>query len=165
MGSVQRYHFHFYPRPPRGGRQCTSRPPKSSYRISIHALREEGDLTATEAAPSIPISIHALREEGDCGLRLTLATPWAISIHALREEGDEMQYKNFPCQYISIHALREEGDFWNKFLYKSSRVISIHALREEGDKPASERTFGQVNFYPRPPRGGRLPCRPCTARP
>ena len=35
----------------------------------------------------IQISIHALREEGDVG---TLATPGVdlISIHALREEGD-----------------------------------------------------------------------------
>ena len=33
------------------------------------------------------ISIHALREEGDL-LHLVLATPQKISIHALREEGD-----------------------------------------------------------------------------
>ena len=36
--------------------------------------------------------------------------------------------------------------------------ISIHALREEGDR---DRLAGEVhdsNFYPRPPRGGRLAC-------
>ena len=37
-----------------------------------------------------------------------------------------------------------------------TRLISIHALREEGDTtricPAGQR----ANFYPRPPRGGRL---------
>ena len=36
------------------------------------------------------------------------------------------------------------------------RAISIHALREEGDQ---EYTIPQVkvtDFYPRPPRGGRL---------
>ena len=33
------------------------------------------------------ISIHALREEGDTGIEPALPT-WKISIHALREEGD-----------------------------------------------------------------------------
>ena len=34
--------------------------------------------------------------------------------------------------------------------------ISIHALREEGDSFAAGTPGGWTNFYPRPPRGGRL---------
>ena len=34
--------------------------------------------------------------------------------------------------------------------------ISIHALREEGDASASGCSSTGSNFYPRPPRGGRL---------
>ena len=34
--------------------------------------------------------------------------------------------------------------------------ISIHALREEGDVRHADHTGQQINFYPRPPRGGRL---------
>ena len=34
--------------------------------ISIHALREEGDLRISSCTPGTAISIHALREEGDC---------------------------------------------------------------------------------------------------
>ena len=34
--------------------------------ISIHALREEGDLWPSCAFTTAIISIHALREEGDC---------------------------------------------------------------------------------------------------
>ena len=34
-------------------------------RISIHALREEGDLVSTHHRQTHDISIHALREEGD----------------------------------------------------------------------------------------------------
>ena len=34
-------------------------------KISIHALREEGDLRMSIALQHIFISIHALREEGD----------------------------------------------------------------------------------------------------
>ena len=33
--------------------------------ISIHALREEGDVVKAESHPPNKISIHALREEGD----------------------------------------------------------------------------------------------------
>ena len=78
--------------------------------ISIHALREEGDLRILPSPSGCHISIHALREEGDRVLpllnvveRIFLSTPSArrativatassarccISIHALREEGD-----------------------------------------------------------------------------
>ena len=42
--------------------------------------------------------------------------------------------------------------------------ISIHALREEGDRIILIQYWPVSNFYPRPPRGGRLgllrgPCR------
>ena len=36
--------------------------------------------------------------------------------------------------------------------------ISIHALREEGDRVRFLRSSQRHNFYPRPPRGGRLCC-------
>ena len=38
-----------------------------SSRISIHALREEGDLRGLPQGRAQKISIHALREEGDAG--------------------------------------------------------------------------------------------------
>ncbi len=39
-------------------------------------------------ADSLMISIHALREEGDLVVRELLLIVSSISIHALREEGD-----------------------------------------------------------------------------
>ena len=36
------------------------------------------------------------------------------------------------------------------------RDISIHALREEGDFSFRTALYGNTDFYPRPPRGGRL---------
>ena len=33
--------------------------------------------------------------------------------------------------------------------------ISIHALREEGDSYQRAGRIAMINFYPRPPRGGR----------
>ena len=42
--------------------------------ISIHALREEGDIIHnTESIKTRQISIHALREEGDCEPRCAAA--------------------------------------------------------------------------------------------
>ena len=57
---------------------------------------------------------------------------------------------------ISIHALREEGDLPIISEMQGARIISIHALREEGDIPAGGGRSRSADFYPRPPRGGRL---------
>ena len=57
------------------------------------------------------ISIHALRVEGD-HLDKEQYMRQTISIHALRVEGDHMRTKGkCPGLRISIHALRVEGDF------------------------------------------------------
>ena len=55
----------FYPRPPRGGRPLFFLTKWNTGSISIHALREEGDLVARLPWITASISIHALREEGD----------------------------------------------------------------------------------------------------
>ena len=99
--------------------------------ISIHALREEGDLFSQVCKEGIVISIHALREEGD-------GTSWS--------------WRTLPC--ISIHALREEGDIQAR-LFAAHDDISIHALREEGDDNDVDKFIASFDFYPRPPRGGR----------
>ena len=56
---------HFYPRPPRGGRQTAQKYGDIIEMISIHALREEGDGGNQHGCLDERISIHALREEGD----------------------------------------------------------------------------------------------------
>ena len=79
--------------------------------ISIHALREEGDLLLRFNAPDrIPISIHALREEGDQVLHSLVPIPGQfLSTPSARRA---TPFRGFPqvCNEISIHALREEGD-------------------------------------------------------
>ena len=59
------YRWYFYPRPPRGGRPLDSWHYGDNYTISIHALREEGDIDVHVTVIHDRISIHALREEGD----------------------------------------------------------------------------------------------------
>ena len=56
---------------------------------------------------------------------------------------------------ISIHALREEGDLAALCTVRDELEISIHALREEGDRPSRRAIRSLMDFYPRPPRGGR----------
>ena len=58
----------------------------------------------------LKISIHALREEGDLPDPGQEFDRCGISIHALREEGDLRGVLGFHGLGISIHALREEGD-------------------------------------------------------
>ena len=52
--------------------------------ISIHALREEGDLLQGFQHPHIPISIHALREEGDSKNRDKISIFKQIIQHSAR---------------------------------------------------------------------------------
>ena len=64
--SIHTYLNDFYPRPPRGGRLCRGPAPRYAGQISIHALREEGDVYfIRDRFKELEISIHALREEGD----------------------------------------------------------------------------------------------------
>ena len=64
-GGKFRHRRHFYPHPPRGGRPLDSWHYGDNYTISIHALREEGDIDVHVTVIHDRISIHALREEGD----------------------------------------------------------------------------------------------------
>ena len=190
----------FYPRPPRGGRHwrnSTKRPaclflstpsarratwtcwllPKQPA-ISIHALREEGDLTSwatkrrTHIFLSTPSARRATSPPGSvcqayryfyprpprggrrsCPRRAFRHRP--ISIHALREEGDLARPRQGPS----------EGDFYPRpprggrrffFTHKPHRCIFLSTPSARRATTNSRRSAGwQSNFYPRPPRGGR----------
>ena len=169
---------HFYPRPPRGGRPASVgfAVVVSLFLSTPSARRATGSAVHWIALPAI--SIHALREEGDLG-QLAL---WrqlhdfyprpprggrpvdgriihvlvSISIHALREEGDRAADRaKARAEYFYPRPPRGGRQHTSK-AEQVHRVISIHALREEGDLRKSGRASNsQENFYPRPPRGGR----------
>ena len=171
----------FNPRPPRGERPSNHARRVQPHRISIHALREGGDtiissaLTESCGFQSTPSARRATHGCLDGVLPPGHFNPrpprggrpaaWSarpecrsISIHALREEGDLLTA--VACHgplNISIHALREEGDGQHERKLVRKADISIHALREEGDRPASRQSPCNLNFNPRPPRGGRPP--------
>ena len=92
-------------------------------RISIHALREEGDpecrflQDAVEAFLSTPSARRATSEQ------FARLTAQKISIHALREEGDLGAGGPLLRVVISIHALREEGDTLPQFVSHIPRIF------------------------------------------
>ena len=124
--------------------------------ISIHALREEGDTSGSRFRPSSrhfyprpprggrrPHSRRRCRRSSNFYPR----PPRGGRPHA----GDR---KN-PRSRISIHALREEGDR----LTVSPMLGASEFLSTPSARRATVRTVlccqCNMNFYPRPPRGGR----------
>ena len=124
---------HFYPRPPGGGRRPRTR--AAVYKDLFLSTPSGWRATIENAGrtPTAKISIHALRVEGDAQLKSHKIVN-DISIHAFRVEGDSLGTSASKLIVISIHALRVEGDPYRRFLFHNF-CISIHALRVEGDVP------------------------------
>ena len=80
----------------------------------------------------VPISIHALREEGDSG----------FSQSTIRRR-----------VFLSTPSARRATN--SSLVTQPDTAISIHALREEGDRRVIVGADEHIDFYPRPPRGGR----------
>ena len=145
--------------------------------ISIHALREEGDCRCWSSAFGGSISIHALREEGDARTeRRAQRRPEFLSTpSARRATAATRSIFSPPCYFYPRPprggrrkcdiAVRTSNPFLStpsarratRMPPSASRTssISIHALREEGDTYFYSTSTRNVNFYPRPPRGGR----------
>ena len=81
---------YFYPRPPRGGRRGLLCLPPPPLRISIHALREEGDAPRRRSWTQSDNFYPRPPRGGRLWLRPCATISSAISIHALREEGDQL---------------------------------------------------------------------------
>ena len=109
----------------------------SGWPISIHALREEGDDAVQSRAISFSNNFYPRPPRGGrlAGAVLAL-TPLLISIHALREEGDPAvhQAEGLLPRFLSTPSAR-----------RATRWLCIRAMPS-------------LDFYPRPPRGGRLHC-------
>ena len=128
---------------------------RGCHRISIHALREEGDGGRNGFRAFQSISIHALREEGD---EITLLSQERVKYFYPRPPrgGRPGAYSAlFRPQNISIHALREEGDSFQVSTVVDGVVFlsTPSARRATGRPPPVQECYR--HFYPRPPRGGR----------
>ena len=148
---------YFYPRPPRGGRQSCPHSRLQRLGISIHALREEGDISSSAvfSAMGVFLSTPSARR----------ATPeWrgmlrsGCNFYPRPPRGGRRRgvWLFSTCPHISIHALREEGDVCA--IYDISELISFLSTPSARRATCCGPRGGDSGcyFYPRPPRGGRL---------
>ena len=101
------------------------------------------------------ISIHALREEGDHHADVPRLKPHKISIHALREEGDNDLHDavRVVVEFLSTPSARRATTVGDPSGPESVFLSTPSARRAtRGMRRGSP---GLRNFYPRPPRGGR----------
>ena len=124
----------FYPRPPRGGRQLEKLRKSQTEKISIHALREEGDgpdhpahAGAGHFYPRPPRGGRPQEQAHAPTGPAFLSTPSAR--RATRPQ------TSYPCRRLYFYPRPPRGG------------RHLHRL------PAQP---GPADFYPRPPRGGRL---------
>ena len=171
-------HRYFYPRPPRGGRpsaagqhaepdrflstpsarRATPRPQKwpwyKKFLSTPSARRATPNLQHLSIGFFEFLSTPSARRATRCchpsGLLLRHFYP-----RPPRGGRPDVVIHQAYCCVISIHALREEGDSLRPSDRRGAPDISIHALREEGDIASGDRSTAHINFYPRPPRGGR----------
>ena len=168
----------FYPRPPRGGRpECGQRHFRCRA-ISIHALREEGDLMPAHRTtclvdfyPRPPRGGRHYRPTNPQGHQQDFyprpprgGRPTRCSVFGPQKyfyprppRGGRLGRiwtASFTTRFLSTPSARRATGFVDLSGYVEK--ISIHALREEGDLGQPCSPFGGMDFYPRPPRGGRL---------
>ena len=146
--------------------------------ISIHALREEGDAIVRSCASFLPYFYPRPPRGGRpimclcCNVRQRfLSTPSArraTSSQPISVKSHDNFYPRPPrggrrnaltssltlASFLSTPSARRA----TRTAEATSLIctISIHALREEGDFYPRRETTGHADFYPRPPRGGRL---------
>ena len=123
---------HFYPRPPRGGRQSDT----------------------THTYDKTKISIHALREEGDCS-GSTSKTSWA-NFYPRPPRGGRPVLGLLDSRTPHFYPRPPRGGRLPLCAgcKTTEKFLSTPSARRAtaGSYPAA---FKRSNFYPRPPRGGR----------
>ena len=124
--------------------------------ISIHALREEGDLrdNAFETGHQ-KISIHALREEGDVSARLLPA--WIGYFYPRPPRGGRQTVYKWIVnaeEFLSTPSARRATA---ALIGRSTASMDFYPRPPRGGRPPTGcYAIPLVDFYPRPPRGGRL---------
>ena len=123
----------FYPRPPRGGRRsCCARSSRGGRFLSTPSARRA---TSASPAPSThPSDFYPRPPRG--GRRISSSVLACLP------------------KFLSTPSARRATDSWCRTSQRGT--ISIHALREEGDRQPCRQSMRWNDFYPRPPRGGRL---------
>ena len=171
--------YNFYPRPPRGGRPAADWFRGNCYLISIHALREEGDhrpsfhdrsragflstpsarraTTAAEqpAETTVFLSTPSARRATCAQVSGAIDTQVFLSTPSARRATEEHSECAQAALFLSTPSARR-ATFSGSVIYWS--CINFYPRPPRGGRlvPLKLGIAGAIYFYPRPPRGGRL---------
>ena len=146
----------FYPRPPRGGRLRLPWLLARDFLISIHALREEGDLPA-RARTLLEQNFYPRPPRGGRRVAKAMSEQWGYfyprpprggRLVAVLLHGSASTFLSTPSarratQFVPLIAVSVK-DFYPRPPRGGRRRLRFRLHR------------GSQHFYPRPPRGGRL---------
>ena len=102
-------------------------------RISIHALREEGDRWSADDLIKAAISIHALREEGDPAPHIPFSASHKFLSTPSARRATITTPLIFPLILVFLSTPSARRATSTAYSRRVNDLISIHALREEGD--------------------------------
>ena len=99
---------HFYPRPPRGGRRRTGRQFRGSKGISIHALREEGDIAYARIGSALTVFLSTPSARRATRLRLVLLLRFSYFYPRPPRGGRQIPSKmfSFASSFLSTPSAR-----------------------------------------------------------
>ena len=124
--------------------------------ISIHALLAEGDQRGPEV--TLPMSGFLSTPSARRATRIVFGSfPPIQNFYPRPPRGGRLAntYSDGGTHvFLSTPSARMAT--WHILIVVRIMPISIHALREEGDGKCRRELLRPHNFYPRPPRGGRL---------
>ena len=145
----------FYPRSPRGERPAACRrwPRPSSFLSTLPARGATGFLLVEGFL--YPRFLSTLPARGATLTSSLQHDPHGISIHAPRE-GSDLRPSASPPFRVYFYPRSPRGERLNHIICDASIVyISIHAPREGSDRKIHPRRHTKSHFYPRSPRGER----------
>ena len=144
----------FYPRPPRGGRQCVKYSPTKHPFISIHVPREGDDTGMDESPACKAISIHVPREGDDMDnnafLRLNIAF---LSTSPARGTTRHIVAVCPLFRFLSTSPAR--GTTQDHHQAETAEGFLSTSPARGTTRQAFQPQTCAFDFYPRPPRGGR----------
>ena len=148
--------IHFYPRPPRGGRHCRHSHRSYVFRISIHALREEGDFCRMKLRV-IAGYFYPRPPRGGRHRRIAARQQCVIFLSTPSARRATPKYRPPSSDADNFYPRPPRGGrllpTWAPPLIW---IYFYPRLREEGDGEISMSVPLAIKyFYPRPPRGGR----------
>ncbi len=130
---------HFYPRPPRGGRpEQRQKQPRNRQHFYPRPPRGGRLSLELETDDLMKISIHALREEGDSRIFVLLC--FLSDFYPRPPRGGRLLvvgYFRINSLFLSTPSARRATT--GNLYHENTKDISIHALREEGDRVSFQR--------------------------